>query len=255
MESESESGGCCACLIATYAFLTKPVITATILIIDAACGASIALALFGVAPIYSCGQKQQQCDIFFNDLGSRKGRNGIHVTLLLYFCFSITLLVPIVQLFGAMALQWAYTKATGLEFGGEYIATMIRDRIFQGMLAFLAGLMWTAVFWSFTLASDEDVLGLAWFGFLSAAILIGMANLLSWYRPWAPDGEPSATETERQPIMAAKQREDDDGSDEESSGWFSKRRTDKNIRSSDKSRRSSVDSQDSTAQPSRWKFW
>lgn len=248
MASDSESGGCgCwACLGATYAILSKPVVIGIILSMDAACGLVVALNFFGVAPILACNPPPpppNTCDIFFADLvGSRKGRNGLHISLLLYCCFTLTLIVPIVQFFGAAAVQWAYTKATGIEFGGEYIGNMIRNRLVAGILAALMPTIWMPVVMAWSLETQEEVLGWAWVCLFLGALCVSMANLLVWYLPWAPE----AAESERQPLMPASKQEGDDSDDEETSGWFSKKKT---------SRSSVAESEDPAPKSSGWKLW
>mmetsp|Transcript_65520 Transcript_65520/g.140149 ORF Transcript_65520/g.140149 Transcript_65520/m.140149 type:complete len:222 (-) Transcript_65520:58-723(-) len=170
---------------------------------------------------------------------TKKSMTAAILWLLMSGCFLISLLVPINWFFGATFAQWAYEKATGVEFGSEWIAGAFRDKIFSSMLSSLTGWAWWTAAMVWYLEEKDETLAWGWGCCVLTGLLASNALISNLLYPFLPDDERTedaeaspeggfwwggtSSEAERQPIyssVAESGFSSDDEKKEESKGWF-----------------------------------
>jgi len=173
------------------------------------------------------------------------------------------LAVPLVHFFGADIVKWAYTKASSLEFGSEFLATKISDTLFGQCVARLMSSMFTAAFLIWSLKENEESFSGGFYCIVGIWPFTIAATALKWYLPWAPaDQSADADESQGfwggQAETAAEDSPDDSESGSKRNWWSKKASTSaKAEERKDSNASDSIDNESiqSEEQPKRGWFW
>lgn len=188
---------------------------------------------------------------------------GIPLLLTVLMGLMAGLAVPLVHFFGANIVKWAYTKASSLEFGSEFLATKISDTLFGQCVASLMSTMFTAAFLIWSLKEKDESFSGGFYCIVGLWPFTIAATALKWYLPWAP-ADPGEDADETQNFWgghtedAAEDSPDDSEAGNKRSWWNKKASTsDKAEERKDSNASDSIDNESiqSEEQPKRGWFW
>merc|ERR1712087_197238 len=85
--------------------------------------------------------------------------------------------------------QMLYEKATGIEFGGEYLSETFKATIFKSCISAIVSCSWMATILIWNMEGDDESLAWGWGSVAFTSVLASFAVLFNFYYSWAPDGD------------------------------------------------------------------
>merc|ERR1712217_231723 len=102
--------------------------------------------------------------------------------------FILCLMCPVIWFFGQRIAKYGYEKATGSEFGSEWLAEAFKSTIFKTCISAIVSCAWFGTLLIWNMEGDGEGLAWGWGSVAFTSVLATVASVFNWYYAWAPEG-------------------------------------------------------------------